>query len=343
MSIWLWVLLEGQDVPVEMDASDIPNLSRLIPRIKEAFPELSTREDTIFVQRQPWFRQRWPHSSGLWHLVRATVLEHFSSLNSSESFFVVKDPVEEIISEFQFNRVIQKAPTDNNNERQISISIQVKGKKAYGEWDLRDVLQNILHKLIDELQKNADVFGEVTRNEMTCREFISPFLTTAVKHLQENEPLLALRAEEELNGSRGFGPIDYSVVLNDIVTCVTEAKKMDFDKGAAQNIVQMHSVVENLRKRKIEDTDLEDSEEVPVMVYGIVSDARNWRFLQWAGTENDPVLYVSKMQSCNFSDTEIMKAEAKKITTYIIAILQEQIRGLNTERRRVPKKPKLSF
>jgi hypothetical protein len=319
-----------------------------------------------------WFRQQWPHSSGLWHILRAAALEHFSPLNGSEFFFVVKDPAEQqITNEFQFNRVVQKAQINDENERQISLSVRIKGKKAYGEWDLRDVLQNILHKswsslnsaprlnldgfeqievsddtfklLIDELQKNADVFGDVTRNEMTCREFISPFLTTAVKHLQVNEPLLALRAEEELNGSRGFGPVDYTVVLDDIVICVTEAKKMDFDKGAAQNIVQMHSAVESLSKRKREDTDLEDSEEVPVMVYGIVSNARNWLFLQWAGTENDPVLYVSDMQSCNFGNAEIMKMEAKNIATYITAILQEQIRGLNTERRRVPKKPRLSL
>ena len=60
---------------------------------------------------------------------------------------------------------------------------------------------------------------------------------------------------------------------DDIVICITAAKKMDFDKGTAQNIVQMHSVVERLSKRKREDTDLEDSEEVPVIVYGIVSNA----------------------------------------------------------------------
>ncbi|CAG8647254.1 1897_t:CDS:1 [Paraglomus occultum] len=419
MSSWLWVLLEGQDDPVKVDASAIEDLFGLIPRIKEAFPEkhssippgkiqfLSSdnrtqplRKDTLItsirttamsplVVRYPfsdctivircnlsnsWFRQDWPHSSGLWHLLRAAALARFSPLDGSDFFFVVKDPVEkEITNEFQFNSVIQDASTDDNNKRQISISIRVKGKKAYGEWDLRDVLQNILHKsswsslnsaprlnldellgqikvsddtfklLIDELQKNADVFGEVTRNEMTCREFISPFLTTAVKHLQIEEPLLALRAEYELNGSRGFGPVDYTVVLDDIVICVTEVKKMDFDKGAAQNIVQMHSAVESLSKRKREDTDLEDSEEVPVMVYGIVSNARNWLFLQWAGTENDPVLYVSNMQSCNFSDAEIMKVETKKIATYIIAILQEQTHGLNTKRRRVPKKPRLSL
>ncbi|CAG8647844.1 198_t:CDS:1 [Ambispora leptoticha] len=417
MSSWLWVLLEGQADPVEVDVSDILNLSRLIPRIKEAFPELSsippgkiqflssnnrtqplrkgtlitsihTTDTSPLVVRYPftdctvvircnlsnsWFRQDWPHSSGLWHLLRAAALARFSPLDGSDFFFMVKDPVEkEITNEFQFNRVIQKAPINDENERQISISIRVEGKKAYGEWDLRDVLQNILHKsswtsytnaprlnldefekvtlsddmlklLIDELQKNTDVFGDVTRNEMTCQEFISPFLTTAVKHLQVKEPLLALRAEDELNGSRGFGPVDYTVVLDDIVICVTEAKKMDFDKGAAQNIVQMHSAVESLSKRKREDEDLKDSEEVPVMVYGIVSNARNWLFLQWAGTENDPVLYVSNMQSCNFSDAEIMKVEAKKIATYIIAILQEQIHGLNTKRRRVLKKPRLSL
>ncbi|CAG8525077.1 255_t:CDS:2, partial [Paraglomus occultum] len=65
----------------------------------------------------------------------------------------------------------------------------------------------------------------------------------------------------QLKMSFGFGSVDYTVVLDDIIICVTEAKKMDFDKGAAQNIVQMHSAVENLRKRKLEDVDLEDSEE----------------------------------------------------------------------------------
>ncbi|KAG9283967.1 hypothetical protein G9A89_005474 [Geosiphon pyriformis] len=249
-------------------------------------------------------------------------LRNNSSLSYAAAMQYIEPAEQQIANEFELNRVIQDAPTDNG-KRQISLSVRVKGKKAYEEWDLRDVLQNILHKsswsslssaprlnldefdkvevsddalklLIDELQKNADVFGEVTRNEMTCREYISPFLTAAVKHSQLSEPLLALRAEDELNGSRGFGPMDYTVILNDIVICVTEAKKMDFDEGAAQNIVQMHSAVESLSKRKREDTHLEDSEEVPVMVYGIVSNARNWLFLQWAGTENDPYMKNSE-------------------------------------------------
>ena len=54
--------------------------------------------------------------------------------------------------------------------------------------------------------------------------------------------------------------------------------------------------------------------------------------------KNDPVLYVPNIQSGNFDDTERMKVDAKKNAMYIIAILEEQIRGLNAKRRRVPKK-----
>ena len=62
--------------------------------------------------------------------------------------------------------------------------------------------------------------------------------------MQEKQPLLLLRAETRLVGSRGYGPVDYSVSMDDIVVLVTEAKNNDMTKGAAQNIAQLHSAVE---------------------------------------------------------------------------------------------------
>ncbi len=87
--------------------------------------------------------------------------------------------------------------------------------------------------LIDELKKNKDAFKLPNKNEYTCREFISPFMTTAVKNAQSLDEELQLKAEEWLDGTRGFGPIDYSVNLGDVVVLVEEAKREDFDKGAA--------------------------------------------------------------------------------------------------------------
>ena len=103
-----------------------------------------------------------------------------------------------------------------------------------------------LKLLIDELKKKKRTFKHVVRNESTCREFISAFMTTAVQCAQSIEKGLQLKAEEWLDGSRGYGPTDYAVYLEgeDIVMLVAEVKKEDFEKEAAQNIVQMHSAVE---------------------------------------------------------------------------------------------------
>lgn len=69
-------------------------------------------------------------------------------------------------------------------------------------------------------------------------------MTAAVEHVQLKESKLCLKSEEWLDGSRGFGPVDYSVHLEEFVLLVCEAKKHDFEKGIAQNIMQMCSAVE---------------------------------------------------------------------------------------------------
>ena len=69
-------------------------------------------------------------------------------------------------------------------------------------------------------------------------------MNSAVTHVRSKESELQLKAEEWINGSRGYGPVDYSVNLGEAVVLVEEAKKEDFEKGAAQNIVQMYSAIE---------------------------------------------------------------------------------------------------
>jgi hypothetical protein len=98
--------------------------------------------------------------------------------------------------------------------------------------------------LIDELEKKKCTFKSVVCNESTCREFISAFMTTAVKHVQSIEENLELKAEEWLDGTYGYGPTDYAVYVESIIALVAEVKKENFEKGAAQNIVQMCSAVE---------------------------------------------------------------------------------------------------
>ena len=98
--------------------------------------------------------------------------------------------------------------------------------------------------LIRDLGKKKHTIVNVNRNEATCREFISSFMNAAVAHVKAEDKCLQLKIEEWLDGTRGYGPVDYSVDLDGAVVLVHEAKKEDFEKGAAQNIVQMHSAVE---------------------------------------------------------------------------------------------------
>jgi hypothetical protein len=108
-----------------------------------------------------------------------------------------------------------------------------------------DLSAQEIQLMLDELKKNKAAFKHVMRNEMICREFISPFLTAAVRHLQSEEGSLQLNAEDELNGTRAYGPVDYTILSEGLVVCVTEVKREEtFEKGMAQNIAQMHTAVE---------------------------------------------------------------------------------------------------
>ena len=101
-----------------------------------------------------------------------------------------------------------------------------------------------VNSLLEELRTRKTSIVDVNRNEATCREFISSFMNTVVAHVKTEEPRLKLRIEEWLEGPKGFGPLDYYVDVDGAVLLVHEAKKEDFEKGTAQNIVQMHSAVE---------------------------------------------------------------------------------------------------
>ncbi|CAI2197633.1 12340_t:CDS:2, partial [Funneliformis geosporum] len=305
-----------------------------------------------------WYKERLPHNSGLWYLIRyeaETKWETLSSGNSQYFFVYSKDKKkseEEVIkNEFSLNNIVAKIkPSEGSDEREISLSIRVKGKKAYGDWEIGEVLKKFLHQdgssicevrefkiddefqklkpeinaeelklFIDELKKNKRTFKHVVRNESTCREFISAFMTTAVQCVQSTEEGLQLKAEEWLDGSCGFGPTDYAVYLESegLVMLVAIVKKEDFEKGAAQNIVQLHSAVE----RSIDEID--DSEDVPVLMYGIVTNALQWYIIRWAGSPEDPIVEVSGPHYCEFDSKDM--EQAKKIAGYITSILQQQV------------------
>ncbi|CAG8716486.1 424_t:CDS:2, partial [Gigaspora rosea] len=283
-----------------------------------------------------WFKSSFSHNSGLWYLIRNVAESKFRTLrlDTIQYSFIYNENNSklQIENELQFNEVIADITPNEKGKREVSISIQVTGRKAYGDWEIGEALNEFLHQrgstmfdirsfsmddlprpnppipkeaiaqLIAELKKRKCAFGIANRNESTCREFTSPLMSTAVTHIQEEAKGLLLKAEEWIDGTKAYGPIDYSISIEEVLVLVQEVKKDDFEKGTAQNIAQIHSAIES-RKRRIE-VDPGD-EEVPVVMYGIVTNALQWYFLRWAGSSDDPTVELSGPHICEFDSNNM--------------------------------------
>ncbi|CAG8776810.1 9821_t:CDS:2, partial [Gigaspora rosea] len=286
-----------------------------------------------------WFKSSFPHTSGLWYLVRNVAESKFQTLrlDTVQYSFIHNEnnSKQQIENEFQFNKMITKIKPNCEDEREVSISIQVTGRKAYGDWEIGEALNEFLHQsgstmfdirsfsiddlprsnppiseeaiaqLIAELKKRKSAFGIVNRNESTCQD------------------------RRMIDGTKAYGPIDYSISIEEVLVLVQEVKKDDFEKGTAQNFAQIHSAVES-RKRRIK-VDPRD-EEVPVVMYGIVTNALQWYFLRWAGSSDDPTVELSGPHICEF-DSNTME-QVKIILSCIASILQYQVRGYDDDSKR---------
>ncbi|RIB25674.1 hypothetical protein C2G38_2138678 [Gigaspora rosea] len=295
-----------------------------------------------------------PHSSGSWILLREAVHKSFEKLQTCDFYFVSKINSEEkkFENEFQFNKLMDRTDSNDKGERYLDLKIQIKGKKAYGDWTLKEVSKEIyndafdsiesmpifeiekiikldpllndnnLNRFENNLREKMNIFhNEVTTNEATAREFISVFLSLAVNHVRAcNDPSTRLMVEVELDGSRGYGVLDYGIYIQKIPILVTEAKPHESEKAIAQTLVQIHSAAESLlgKRKRSEQT-----------MFGIVTSGRSWRFIRWNGTLESPKAEITQEYPCIFEND--MK-EAKKVVSHIVRVLQAQASSLSKEK-----------
>ncbi|CAI2170752.1 11293_t:CDS:2, partial [Funneliformis geosporum] len=257
-------------------------------------------------------------------------------------YFVVKinSKEETIDNEFQFNSLVVRTDSDDRGDRFLDLKIQVKDiyNDAFNSIDSMPTLKieevfklepplndDDLKRVKDNLRKKMTVFhSEVTTNEATAREFISVFLSLVVNHVCiRNDPSTRLKVEFTLNGSCGYGVLDYGIYIQKIPVLVTVAKPHENERAVAQTLVQIHSVVESmLGKRKRSETDPEQT------MFGIVTTGRSWRFIRWIGTLKSPKAEITKEYPCIFEGD--MK-EAKNVASHIVRILQAQAKSLTKE------------
>jgi len=72
----------------------------------------------------------------------------------------------------------------------------------------------------------------VSTNEATARNFINPFMVEAVAKVKSDYPLSVLAVEQDFEGSRGYGLLDYIILYqNAFAIVITEAKMTEIRKG----------------------------------------------------------------------------------------------------------------
>jgi hypothetical protein len=117
---------------------------------------------------------------------------------------------------------------------------------SVGHLGTDDVLnEQEVDRFTSNLKKIASAFSmKVTTNEATARNFINPFMVEAVAKVKSDHPLLMLAVEQDFEGSRGYGFLDYIILFQNLVVVITEAKMTEIRKGVVQNIVQLHTAAE---------------------------------------------------------------------------------------------------
>ncbi|CAG8673971.1 120_t:CDS:2 [Dentiscutata erythropus] len=284
-----------------------------------------------------------PHSSGSWDLLRKDVIKNFSKLSHFENtkvddlYFEISDEENFYIeNEFQFNMLVKRIEEKKKIRVLPDLKVQIKDKRPYNEWDIEDVFKNVLHQyydgsldyafnldklpsynsiteeemkfFVENIKKTGKVFKyNINVNEATAREYISIFMKTAVKHIQEftnNSAQLYVKAD--LYGSKGYGPVDYLVKLDDFAVLVNGIG-WDFTNGIAQNIMQLHSASEKFESSQ--------------QLFGIVTNGITWYFIRWTGSPEKPKAEISHQYNCVF---EGEMQSAKNIVSYIVRILENQ-------------------
>ncbi|CAG8561801.1 23886_t:CDS:2, partial [Cetraspora pellucida] len=170
-----------------------------------------------------------PHTSGSLSLLREEVVKRFKELQTKEFYFFNDETKDEIRNEYSFNVLVSQTEP-NGNDYNLKLKVKVEGKKSYSNWVLKDVFKEILGQ-------PDYVSLEHPFSESELKIFIKELHTifnAFHKEFSTNEPTAHLSIEIPLDGSRGYGSVDYIVEIGRILVLLCEANSEDMNKGTAQ-------------------------------------------------------------------------------------------------------------
>ncbi|CAG8747768.1 15134_t:CDS:2, partial [Racocetra fulgida] len=188
----------------------------------------------------------------------------FCVATNSLSFKINVYTVQKPYSEWTFNDVsnIFKLPAHYKDLPKFTCGIdKFEDKKS----------QELILHLIKELNiRQSTVRGD---SEAYNSHFVIPFLAVASSICGNKAQIYP---EEYIQGRYCRGPVDFCMILENIIISVVEVKRDDFIQGAAQIIVQLHSSLEV------------ENDLVIDKVYGIVTDSKCWYFFECSMNGDKP-------------------------------------------------------
>ena len=126
--------------------------------------------------------------------------------------------------------------------------------------------------------------------------------------------------EKLIEGRNGQENLDYAVKCRSTgrVLGVIEVKNEDFMKGFSQASVQMESTL----SRKCKADEIDNEQDVD-RVFGIVTDASEWYFMECSlDNEGKPSFKLSELVTVVYKD-ENLQAKVKKVLRHIVWLLEE--------------------
>jgi len=143
------------------------------------------------------------------------------------------------------------------------------------------------------------------------------YLASGVSLFENNFKIVP---EKLVKGHNGQGNLDLAIECRSTgrIAGLVEVKKDDFKQGIAQATVQMESSL-TCRKRKANEIDECDMDKV----WGIVTDAEKWYFMECTqGEEGKPLFKLSKPVIVVYDD-ENLQAKVEKVLGHIAWLLEE--------------------
>ncbi|KAF9175412.1 hypothetical protein BGX21_004584 [Mortierella sp. AD011] len=119
-------------------------------------------------------------------------------------------------------------------------------------------------------------------SEATRSTIVNLFMVGAMLF---HDSTMVLAQQQQMKGLRGRGSIDFAVIdrkRRTQVLGVTGVKKDNHNQGLAQNMVQLDVAVQQKKRKRVEEIDMESGERPRIRTksYGIVTDAFKWTLVE---------------------------------------------------------------